>query len=34
MHGPGLALYAIAYLVGEYMGAEDLSRAATGVSGR
>lgn len=34
MHGPRLALYAIAYLVGEYMGAEDLSRAVTGVSGR
>jgi hypothetical protein len=34
IHGPRLALYAIAYLVGEYMESEDLSRAATGVSGR
>ncbi len=34
IHGPSLALYAIAYLIGEYMESEDLSRAATGVSGR
>jgi hypothetical protein len=34
IHGPKLALYAIAYLIGEYMESEDLFRAATGVSGR